>query len=217
MGGPFHYKLRGNNCWLSPERMLFWEEEKALVVADMHFGKTGHFRKSGIAVPQALFREDLQRMVSQLQYFQPSRLIVVGDLFHSRENRELDLFKKWRQDLQGIRVELIKGNHDILEDPWYAGAGIELHSEEWGLGNFSFCHDPDHPAGNPEAYRFSGHIHPGVRISGQGKQSLRFPCFFFGRTQCILPAFSHFTGMAIQKGGPEDHIFAIVNHSVIPF
>ena len=30
---------------------MFWEEEKALIVSDLHFGKTGHFRKSGIAVP----------------------------------------------------------------------------------------------------------------------------------------------------------------------
>jgi metallophosphoesterase superfamily enzyme len=54
-----------------------------LIVSDLHFGKTGHFRKSGIAVPQSVYKKDLQRLFHQVQYFQPRKLIVVGDLFHS--------------------------------------------------------------------------------------------------------------------------------------
>jgi len=62
-----------------------------LIISDLHFGKTGHFRKSGIAVPQGVYKEDLQRLVSQIQYFQPSQLIIVGDFFHSQLNKELEL------------------------------------------------------------------------------------------------------------------------------
>src|ERR1700738_1720039 len=119
MGTPIHHKIAGNNCWLSPERMLYWEEEKSLIVSDLHFGKTGHFRKAGIAVPQAVYKEDLQRLFEQIQYFQPEKLIIVGDLFHSLLNRELELFRKWREDLPDLVIHLIKGNHDILEDEWY--------------------------------------------------------------------------------------------------
>ncbi len=61
MHAPYLYQLQRQRYWLSPERMVFWEEEKALVVSDLHFGKTGHFRKSGIPVPQSVYKEDLQR------------------------------------------------------------------------------------------------------------------------------------------------------------
>ena len=39
---------------MSAERSLFWENKSTLIVADVHIGKTGHFRKSGINVPQSV-------------------------------------------------------------------------------------------------------------------------------------------------------------------
>jgi len=218
MGAPFHYKLQENNCWLSAERMLYWEEAKALVVADLHFGKTGHFRREGIAIPQSVYKEDLQRLVSQLQFFQPQQLIVVGDMFHSVANKELDWFKKWREDFPALDIQLVMGNHDILHRQWYIETGISMVYRQLSAGPFSFVHDiddkPDLPA-SATNYFFSGHIHPGVRISGAGKQSLHFPCFYFTPSFCVLPAFSRFTGLAMVKPKAADHIFAIVNQSII--
>ncbi len=208
-----------NNFWLSPERMVYWEEERALIVSDLHFGKTGHFRKEGIAVPQSVYKEDLQRLISQLQHFQPGRLLVVGDMFHSRENKELEFFKKWRNDFSGLDIHLIKGNHDILHTNWYEEASVKINHHELKINNFSFMHDITQ--GNPGStsqtpgYTFSGHIHPGVRISGAGKQSLCFPCFYFTPSFCVLPAFSRFTGFATIKQETNDHVFAIVNRSII--
>ena len=136
-----HYKIHDNSFWLSAARCLYWEEQKALIVADLHFGKTGHFRKSGIAVPQNIYKEDLQRLISQLQHFKPRQLIIVGDLFHSNANKELELFKKWRKDLSSVEIHLIKGNHDILLDDWYEKAGIEIKNEELKINDFCFRHD----------------------------------------------------------------------------
>jgi uncharacterized protein len=227
MAAPYYYKLMQQNCWLSPERMLYWEEQQTLVVSDLHFGKTGHFRKAGIAVPQSVYREDLQRLVSQLQYFKPKRLVVVGDMFHSRANKELDWFKKWRDDFPLLDIQLVMGNHDILQQQWYREAGLELHKEALAMAPFLFIHD------NPEAtdslaekisaadklpaiqYVFSGHLHPGIRVSGAGKQSLQFPCFYFTSSFCVLPAFSRFTGLAMIRPKETDHVFAIVNQSII--
>ena len=48
-----------------------------------------------------------------------------------------------------------------------------------------------------KTYFFSGHIHPGIRIDGAGRQSLYFPCFYFGKKYAVLPAFSRFTGAAV--------------------
>src|SRR5215813_6892535 len=141
MKGYFHHTIHNNSFWLSADRCVYWEEEKALIVADLHFGKTGHFRKSGIAVPQTVYKEDLQRLVNQIQYFQPEQLIIVGDLFHSRHNKELELFNKWRKNFPNLTIQLIKGNHDILHDDWYSSADIVLSNEDLKVRDFHFIHD----------------------------------------------------------------------------
>ncbi|MBS1949012.1 MAG: ligase-associated DNA damage response endonuclease PdeM [Bacteroidetes bacterium] len=216
MQQPIPYNIRSQQLWLSPERLLFWENEKALVISDLHFGKAGHFRKSGIAIPQSVYKEDLQRLVAQVQYFQPSQLIIVGDLFHSEENMEIELFKKWRENFIGIQLHLIKGNHDILDDEWYRSCAISLSHEYKTVSGFTFIHDISavmHRAANN--YYFSGHVHPGIRINGAGKQSLCFPCFYFGKQHSILPAFSHFTGIALIKPGNDENVFAIVGKKLL--
>ena len=193
------YILNKNTFWLSPERCIFWEEEKALVISDLHFGKTGHFRKSGIPVPQHVYKEDLQRLFNQVQFFKPQKLIVVGDLFHSDANKELELFKKWRLDLPGLDIQLVKGNHDILIADWYTQAEINVITENLVVKNFCFRHDFSSSASDQLSYyTFSGHIHPGIRLNGLARQSLRFPCFYFTESYCILPAFSRFTGLALN-------------------
>jgi DNA ligase-associated metallophosphoesterase len=219
----FPYRIREQQLWLSPDRCIYWEEGESLIVSDLHFGKTGHFRKEGIAVPQRVYREDLFRLLCQVQYFRPRRLLVVGDLFHSRENKELALFLKWREDLPELEIQLIQGNHDILHDSWYAKAGIGLSKDALSVGPFSFVHDiADVGAtvgvrgdsfgalGEKGPYYISGHIHPGIRIRGMGKQHLQFPCFYFGGEYAVLPAFGRWTGTVSIDPAPEDNVFAIL-------
>ena len=98
MQPPVLHRIKEQNLWLSAQRSVFWEEEKALIVSDLHFGKTGHFRKAGIPVPQTIYKEDLQRLVNLLHHFNPQKLIVVGDFFHSHANTELDWFRRWRDE-----------------------------------------------------------------------------------------------------------------------
>lgn len=227
MQSPISHKILNQQFWLTGDRTIFWEEEKALIVSDLHFGKTGHFRKSGIAVPQSVYKEDLQRLVVQIQHFQPKQLIIVGDMFHSHANKELELFLKWRSDLSGLEIQLVMGNHDILKEDWYKNAGIRLSRSTLSMNRFHFIHDiSDHLnrseqfEGNSNAtvpYFFSGHTHPGIRIQGMGKQSLCFPCFYFGKEYAVMPAFSRFTGVAIIAPEEEEQVFAIVNNSVVRF
>jgi uncharacterized protein len=225
MQTPVSHKILDQQFWLTCNRTMFWEEEKALIVSDLHFGKTGHFRKSGIAVPASVYKEDLQRLIVQIQYFQPRELIIVGDMFHSTANKELELFLKWRSDLPDINIRLIRGNHDILKDDWYKNAGIDLSRQTLSRQHFHFVHDiSDHlnrkegyaeNPGDEISYFFSGHIHPGIRIQGAGKQSLCFPCFYFGEKYAVLPAFSRFTGVAMIYPEAGEQVFAIVNQGLI--
>ncbi len=215
MQAPVSYKLLQQQLWLSADRCIFWEEEKVLIVSDLHFGKTGHFRKHGIAVPQSVYRRDLQRLFNQVQYFQPRKLIIVGDLFHSRENKELELFLKWRHDFPHLQILLVRGNHDILHDDWYRQAEIAVEEEELQISAFSFRHDKETVTKTASQYLFSGHIHPGVRISGFGRQSLRLPCFYFAKEFCVLPAFSAFTGTYLVDPEKGENIFAIVENKIV--
>jgi DNA ligase-associated metallophosphoesterase len=213
---PISYILKGQQFWLTAERCLYWEEEKCLIVSDLHFGKTGHFRREGIAVPPELYKEDLQRLWHQIQHFKPDDVIFVGDLFHSRANLEHNWFHKWRHDLPWLRMHLVIGNHDVLARKDYQDMDLLIHEQQLVVGEFCFVHDllPEHIA--DPYYYISGHIHPGIRLAGPGKQSLRFPCFYFSGQFAILPAFSRFTGMALIEPKPGEHVFAIVDNKLIP-
>lgn len=189
-----------------------------MIVSDLHFGKTGHFRRAGIPVPPSVYKEDLLRLFQQLQYFNPRELIFVGDLFHSRANLEHELFGKWRHDLRDLEMHLVMGNHDILAPKDYANFDLIVHEEEYIKDGFCFMHDLLPEAENTLKYQdhyfISGHIHPGVRLSG-GKQSFRFPCFYFTPSFAVLPAFSRFTGMALIEPKQGDDVFAIVENKLI--
>ena len=217
MTAPVLHIIQNNHFWLSPQRCVFWEEEKALILSDLHFGKTGHFRKHGIAVPQNVFQEDMQRLVEQIAYFKPKKIIAVGDLFHSKANKEMDLFVKWRNDFTEIDFILVRGNHDILDMGWYEKTGIQVKEGKYNIGVFGFLHDPAENSidQGSENFIFSGHLHPGVHISGLGKQGLSFPCFHFTNQQAILPAFSKFSGFVIMRRKKTDTVFAIVDDKII--
>lgn len=219
MKNPIPHIVRDNTFWVSPERCLYWEEKNTLILADLHLGKTGHFRKSGIAVPQNIYKADLQRLMSQLYLFKVDRVIIAGDLTHSTANKELDLFLKWRKDFSLLHIDLVKGNHDILEDGWYTEANITV--SRWKLPEppFIFLHDlkaeKKLEADEKELYRFTGHVHPGITLRGTGRQALHFPCFYFTHKYCVLPAFSRFTGTFNVKPAKGETAFAIVDDNII--
>ena len=203
---------------LSGERAMFWENERTLIAADLHVGKTGHFRKEGIGVPQAVYKDDLHRLLSQILFFKAEQLIIVGDLTHSIVNREMDLFRKWRKDFSSLHVQLVKGNHDILDNKWYAEADITVSNEPYAMRKFIFVHDILKPklAAQPGKYIFSGHVHPSVTIRGRGRQALKFPCFYFTKDYCVLPAFSRFTGGYDVEPAKTDKIFAVIEKDLMP-
>ena len=209
------HRILNNTFLLSANRCIFWVEEKILILSDLHFGKSGHFRKSGIAIPQEVFKEDLQRFISQLQHFKPSSVIIIGDMFHSHSNKEHDFFLKWRQDFADIPIHLVKGNHDILKESWYQLAAITIHKCELSIGDFVFVHDFNDCTIPDTGYIFSGHIHPGVTIRGAGKQSVHLPCFYFGKQYAVLPAFSKFTGTFTIEPKAGETVFMLVDKVLV--
>lgn len=215
MPAPFRFKFHQQTLWLSSSRCIFWEEESVLIVSDLHFGKSGHFRKSGIGIPQNIFKNDLQKLFSQIEFFKPKILLVTGDMFHSSANKELDLFLKWRNDISYVEFYLVRGNHDILNKDFYKKASIRVFENRLSIGSFCFTHDVASVCEDEKLFTFSGHIHPGIKMNGLGNQSLMLPCFYFGKKHAVLPAFSLFTGLSKMKLSANDHVFAIVDNEIV--
>ncbi|WP_341837988.1 ligase-associated DNA damage response endonuclease PdeM [Chitinophaga pollutisoli] len=203
------FECKGHHWRLSAGKAAFWEEERALIVADLHVGKAAHFRKAGIGVPANIVQDDLYRLQQLITKYNPERLIVVGDMFHSSENIEVQYFRIWRNQFPHIRFELVTGNHDIMDPAVYASLDVAL-MESLTLGGMYFVHDPkDRLSDGGELYAVSGHIHPGVWMVGNGRQRLRLPCFYFGPEGAILPAFSAFTGTYCVEPDPSSEVFVI--------
>jgi metallophosphoesterase superfamily enzyme len=118
-----------------------------------------------------------------------------------------------------VPILLVKGNHDIIPSAWYATANIAVAEKYWRRNNFLFVHhieDITTDEIDETDYFFSGHIHPAVSIRGLGKQSLRFPCFYFTKQYAVLPAFGKFTGTYLIEPSKGEQAFAVVNNSVLP-
>lgn len=204
---------RGEELILSKEKSIYWKKQGMLIVSDLHIGKSAHFRKHGLQIPDTIGKSDLQRLTRLMADFQPEILLITGDMFHHKINSDTNIFMEWRMKYSSLRVVLIKGNHDKLKHEDYEALGIEVHEKELLCFPFRFIHDK--PKDFDEYYNITGHIHPGVVLHGKARQQLKFPCFHFSDTCAILPAFSVFTGLYILKPGPGDRFYAVTPDQVI--
>lgn len=204
---------KGENLILSKDRAIYWEAKQMLIISDLHIGKAAHFRKAGIQVPGTVNSTDLNKLNLLIKEFSPLILLVTGDMFHYQMNSEVELFKVWRAGHPDLRVILIKGNHDQLKVADYESLDIEIYAKELLCAPFRFVHDQ--PQDFDEYYNITGHIHPGITIYGKARQQLRLPCFYFGKTCAILPAFSVFTGLSKIKSEEGDLFYAITPEKVV--
>lgn len=205
--------ILGQSFELLPDRALHWLDENTLIVTDLHLGKSGHFRKSGIAAPGRINLTNIRRLEALVRQTQPDRLLILGDLFHSDVNREWFQFEEWRAAHKQLAIALVAGNHDLLDPSFYHEANLSVF-HELKDNNFRFSHDlPADPAEDSE-FIFSGHIHPGVKIKGKGRQSLRLPCFYRKSKQLILPAFGEFTGLFVLPEKEADVIYPIAENKI---
>ena len=216
IGAATSFTLLGQNLLLIPQKAIYWVEQKTLIIADVHFGKVGHFRKAGIAVPRDMEQSDLATLSDLIHEYHPEKLLFLGDLFHSDMNNDWDWFILWRSQFPALQIILIKGNHDIIADSHYQNLNIELH-DQLLAGPFLMLHRPLPDADLQKAggYVLCGHIHPGVNLSGKARQNITLPCFAFGSKQAILPSFGKFTGRVAIRSQQTDKIFAVLKDKVI--
>lgn len=205
-------EIKGEKLFLLPEKAIYWATKKMLLIADLHLGKSAHFRKNGIAVPNQAEQKNWLLLHKLFKEYEPERVCFLGDLFHSTHNKEWEVFGELIESYPNIDFELVQGNHDILLPELYEKLGFKVHPsllEE----PFLLTHEPLEEEGL--YYNLAGHIHPGVQLNGKGNQRHRTACFYFGKNGGILPAFGSFTGLYNIKPKKADQVFVVANETVI--
>lgn len=203
-------KLYGQTFKLHHYGALYWVEQDALLLADVHLGKSAHFRKHGMAVPTQADDAEYDKLNELIALFQPSRLWFLGDLFHSYVNAEWHFFEQWVR-MQELEIVLVMGNHDVIARTQFEKLGIKT-VDALHMGSLVLTH---HPEEIPGKFNIAGHVHPSVSLRGAGKQRLKLACFFAKPTGMILAAFGDFTGTYVLKPQKTDTVFVIAGEEVV--
>jgi DNA ligase-associated metallophosphoesterase len=184
-------------------------------VADAHFGKAATFRASGIFVPRGTTTTALARLDAAIEHTGATRIIFLGDLLHAREGRSpetLRVLSEWRATHSVVEMILVRGNHDRSAGDPPERLGIRCVDAPMIDGPFAFTH---HPRVLDGWYVFAGHVHPGARLSGPGRQHARLPCFWMREHLAVLPAFGDFTGLGEVELTEGDRVFAVAGPEII--
>lgn len=208
ISGSITVEVCGETLVLLPDKILWWPDQRMILLSDTHFGKSGTFRQAGVNIPDGHDSADFARLNRVLALTQALECVFLGDFFHSRRNRSWARVRAWTQSLpEGVYAKLIPGNHDILPASDYSESGIQLLDAVCERGPFTLIHDVHDVAGQHRGYRLGGHLHPGLRLSGVGRQGLTLPCFWFSAAFAVLPAFGDFTGLVPVHPSAGDRLF----------
>ncbi len=174
---------------LVDEAALFWPEQQALLVADLHLEKGSAFAATGQFLPPYDSIATLERLADIAKRCDARAIYCLGDNFHddggparleSSAQRALDVLTARH------RWHWIVGNHDAaLAD----NIGGRVH-DELSVGGITLRHEAVPGFTGPE---ISGHFHPKLRMMLGGKLVTRRAVVQL-RQRLVLPAFGAYTG-----------------------
>jgi hypothetical protein len=168
---------------------LFWPEQQALLVADLHLEKASWFARFGQFLPPYDSHATLVALDAEVRRSGATRLFCLGDSFHDRFGCD-----RLPQDARALLSDLtarldwtwIVGNHD----PGFADHCGGRLADEVEVGDIILRHEAVRGEPRPEV---SGHYHPKLRLSVRGRRVSR-RCFVKSATKLIMPAFGSLTG-----------------------
>jgi DNA ligase-associated metallophosphoesterase len=205
------FGFAGGEWRLSPCRALYWVEERALVVADLHLEKASWYATKGQFLPPYDSRETIERLSAAQAATGAVRLYALGDSFHDAGGpARLEAGAATRAE-----VLWITGNHDEgLADVPPSGPHLPgTVEDEVTVRGIALRHIARAGAVGAE---LSGHFHPKLRMNLRGRAISR-PCAVRGGDRMILPAHGTLTGgldasaPAIRAAlSPADRLEALV-------
>ncbi len=179
------FDLCGETLTACPSGALYWRSENALVVSDLHLGKSERIaRRGGALLPPYDTIETLTRLSADISAVRPKTVICLGDSFDdlaAAESLDPGHYDTIARLQAGRRWVWIEGNHD----PGPVDLGGE-HLGELALGALRFRHIAEAGADPGEV---SGHYHPKAKIRHMSR-----PCFMRDAGRLILPAYGCYTG-----------------------
>ena len=166
---------------------LYWEEQRLLVVSDLHLEKGSSYAMRGVLLPPYDTIATLGRLGAVIARFDPKTVIALGDSFHDRDahqrlspaNREILGALQTRRDWIWIA-----GNHDPAL-PQNLGGAV---ASDVAIGAVTFRHEPTGAQGE-----IAGHLHPKARVSTRGRAMER-RCFATDGERLVMPSFGAYTG-----------------------
>lgn len=177
---------------LLADRGAYLPATRTLVIADVHLGKSATFRTRGIPVPEGDTEDDLLKISRLIKEYQPSQLVIAGDLVHSYDGMTLhitDRLIKWLERSE-IEVVLTEGNHDRRSI---------LHNlpltlvKSYEVDGIKIVHDPSELSSGRAG--IAGHLHPSFCLRVTKREKLYFKGYYIKQNHhLVLPAFSEFTG-----------------------
>lgn len=201
---------------LMPERALFLRAARALVVADLHVGKSESYRRFGVPSADGIDEETLVRLSRAAMRAGAKVIVVVGDLTHSAVGigeAEMQRFAEFRERCS-LPIRLVEGNHDrgvgTLPPEWM----VDRVRGAFTLGGVRFEHEP--PATAVDAWTVSGHLHPILSVA-RGTRSVEAPAFVVDRARrtLVLPAFSKFTRGVRYEPRAGVELYAIAESEIV--
>lgn len=168
---------------------LYWDEERTLLVADLHLEKGAAFAALGMLLPPYDTRATLDRLAKVVDAVEPARVIALGDSFHRSESAarlhsdDLGFLLKLQQ---GREWFWICGNHDP-HLPASIGGTVCATLTIRGL---TLRHEPSVAS---SAREIAGHLHPVARIARKGA-AIRRRCFATDGNRLVMPAFGAYAG-----------------------
>jgi uncharacterized protein len=172
-----------------PSGALFWPDERALVVADLHLEKGSSFAVRGVLLPPYDTAATLARLGRLIERYQPRRVIALGDSFHdgggparvaADDRAALRALQRGRDWLW------VAGNHDP-DPPGDVGGDC---AAMLALGSLVFRHEP---SSCETAGEIAGHLHPSARVAVRGR-SIGRRCFAADSRRVVMPAFGAYAG-----------------------
>lgn len=129
---------------LRPSGMLVLPGRGTGFVADLHLGKTAHFQRAGVAVPDGADEATLARLSGDLEAMPLRHLVVLGDLVHSGEALTPALqerLRALRERWPALALHLVWGNHDqhARQPLEHLLAALGWHSCRPGAGAMGRC------------------------------------------------------------------------------
>jgi len=183
------FSFAGETFFATADGALFWPEQSALLVADLHLEKASWFARLGQFLPPYDSHATLTAVAAAVEQTGATRLYCLGDSFHDSFGCDR-LPASARALLTELTSRLdwtwIVGNHDpgIAE---HCGGRIE---DEVEIGGITLRHEAVRGDPRPE---MSGHYHPKFRVHLRGRLVSR-RCFVVSPAKLIFPAFGSLTG-----------------------